>query len=150
MPMVTSRVMSASETLMHINNIIIAILVHVYCNLCEFLGIHRICFSVGMGSSLQTSDCLRLLESKGEFRELRSAFKAILAFQHHLMEKELKILSDNATTVGETRSLPLNTDIFKIFSWEVVNVPRISAAHIRGEHNTPSDLLNRRDQENGP
>lgn len=82
-------------------------------------------------------------------RELAAVWEALRSLSPSLQGKDVRILSDNTTTVaylnkqGGTRSRSLCLLSAKIFSWAEGNIRSLSAVHLRGVENTAADFLSR-------
>ncbi|XP_071984699.1 uncharacterized protein [Engystomops pustulosus] len=82
-------------------------------------------------------------------RELKAVLKTLETCTKDVKGKNLKIFSDNTTTVaylkrqGGTRSKKLQNISQKIFSWAEENALSISAVHLRGSENEVADYLSR-------
>lgn len=89
-------------------------------------------------------------QASSNLRELKAVGEALKTFKPALQGKDVKIQSDNATTVaylnrqGGTKSQKLMRLTQSILLWTEVNIRSISGIHLKGTDNTVADFLSRK------
>lgn len=88
-------------------------------------------------------------EASSNLRELAAVWEALKELSPALQGKDVRILSDNTTTVaylnkqGGTKCRSLCRLTAKIFAWAEGNIRSLSAVHLKGIDNIAADFLSR-------